>query len=100
MIQVFTNGYFNFESISYDWTPALFPANDFQVAPFWSNVDANVAGSIFYEVHNSSTAPLNLVSEFIRQRQQIDFVGTWMLIAYWNGVAQYLGSSTTVSYNS
>ena len=96
--QVITNGYLSLGSRYIDFTPRRFPADDFIIAPFWSDVDIRSVGDISYEIHTSSTAAMSLVSTFISQRQQIDFTGTWMLIAYWNNVPRFGRSTSNVSH--
>ena len=74
---------------------------NFIVAPFWANNDiSSRVGHISYEVHTSETSPeiLSLISAFVKQQQQINFSGNWMLVAEWNNVPQYGGSSSDVSY--
>lgn len=58
------------------------------VAPYWSDIDTRSTGSVSYEVHtNSSSLPLlHRVSKYIRQQQQNNFAGIWMLVAEWNSV--------------
>ena len=36
---------------------------------------------ISYEVHDTFTGPLSVVNNFIQQKDDEDFVGTWMMIA-------------------
>jgi len=70
------------------------------VAPFWASNDiSNRVGIVSYEVHSSaaSSSYTNLVSSFISQQQQVQFNGTWMLLAEWHSVPQFGGSLTVVS---
>ena len=103
-MQVSSNGFFSFDNeVTYN-TPQLFssyfPPAETMVAPFWANNDiSNRVGNISYEVHSSeiSMTYINLVSTFISQQQQVQFRGSWMLLAKWSGVPQSMGSLAIVS---
>ena len=104
-LQVGTNGYFSFGTRQTVYTPSLFSSTstpNYLVAPFWADINTNTYGSISYEVHNtsagsSSLALLNRVSTFISNQQSTQFSGNWMLVASWNQVSAYSGSSSVVS---
>ena len=104
--QVSTEGYFSFGDTTVYSVPQHFsPSSPFTyiVAPFWSNSDvSNRVGNISYEVHTRYHPPdlINLVSSFITQQQQVQFNGTWMLVARWNDVPQFGGSLTDVSMHA
>ena len=71
------------------------------VAPFWANNDLlNRIGSISYEVHNfeTSSSYISKVSAYISQQQQVQFNGSWMLLAEWKNVSQFGGALSVVSY--
>ena len=100
------NGYFSLDSpISYN-TPQLFSStapSSHLVAPYWANNDiSNRLGSVSYEVHHSETSStyIGQVSSFISQQQQVQFNGTWMILAEWQSVPQFGGSLTAVSKRS
>ena len=59
------------------------------VAPFWSDMDTRSSGSVSYEVHTNTTSMLLLhkVNKYIRQQEQNNFAGTWMLVAEWSGIS-------------
>ena len=84
-------------------TPQRFSASSpftYIVAPFWSNNDiSNRIGNITYEVHTTevSQSQIALVSSFISQQQQVQFNGSWMIVAKWNGVPQFERSLSIVS---
>ena len=44
-----------------------------------------------YEIHTDSTSPalLSQVNQFIHNRYQSNFFGTWMLVAEWNDVTEW-----------
>ena len=58
------------------------------MAPFWSDVDTTVNGTVYWEVHSDlSASMLDDVSELVRSQQpDTQFSGTWMLIATWKDV--------------
>lgn len=65
------------------------------MALFWADHDPRPSGQISYEVHTSNTPVMSEVSTFVSLQQNINFVGTWMLLAEWNSVPEY-GSDTKV----
>ena len=67
------------------------------VAPFASDIDITAGGSVSYQVHSSSSssALLRQVSNFIETSQDVNFLGSWMLIAYWSRVPYYGGSAVS-----
>jgi len=70
---------------------------NYLIAPFWTDSDiTNGVGEVFYRVYEDSE-PLSWVSTYVSQQEQVSFSGTWMLIAEWNNVPQYLGETTIVS---
>ena len=101
--QVVTNGLISFGEplllhIPYSF-PTAFPEvyDSYTLAPFWSDVDISILGEIKYEVHSAdsnipgSTYLLNEVNYFISNKTGEDFVGTWMLVAFWDSVHPYAG---------
>ena len=67
------------------------------VAPFWADHDTRPEGKISYEVHNANTGLISTVSNFVRQTQQNNFNGTWMLVAEWSDVLPF-GSTSEVHW--
>ena len=59
------------------------------VAPFWADHDPRPGGEISYEVYNTSSEILSVVNRFIRQQIDVDFDGTWMLLAKWDSIPEY-----------
>ena len=94
--QVSSNGFFSFGGAVPYTTPQLFSStfsDAYLVAPYWASNDiSNRVGNISYEVH-SSTDYVIQVSTFISQQQQVQFNGSWMLLAEWNNVPQFNGSN-------
>ena len=104
ILKVAVNGYFMFGGQASNYSPQLFQPVSFQydntVAPFWADNDVTqVNSSASYEVHNDSISPVLLtqVSIFISQQHQVNFTGTWMIVAEWFQVAQSGGSANIVS---
>jgi len=80
------------------FNPVLFPEStsySYLVALFWADHDPRPSGQISYEVHTSNTPVMSEVSTFVSLQQNINFVGTWMIVAEWNSVPEY-GSDTKV----
>ena len=61
------------------------------VAPFWSDVDNRIEGSIQYQVFNAVTDndTISEVSSYISQAVNSSFNGLWMLVAEWRDVHPY-----------
>ena len=96
LLQVGSNGLLSFRSRINPFTPSLFPTtnfvrNGFVVAPFWSDVDARIAGCIQYQVFDpvSDNATISEVSSYISQATNKSFSGVWMLVAEWRDVHPY-----------
>ena len=91
-LQVATNGYISFgQRITSIQNPSLFNESNtlkYIVAPYWSDIDTRSTGSVSYELHTNRTSLLLLhkVSKYIRQREQNNFAGIWMLVAEWNSI--------------
>jgi hypothetical protein len=93
-MQVATNGYFSFgqKRTSLE-TPAPFSGSDtleYIVAPYWSDINTRSVGSVSYEIHTNQTSLslLHKVSKYIREKEENQFSGTWMLVAEWNSVSR------------
>ncbi|XP_068098422.1 uncharacterized protein [Hyperolius riggenbachi] len=89
------NGLLSFQSAIWQFTPQPLPAafgNSF-LAPFWSDINNQLAGDIYYR---QSTDP-NLLSRATSDIQTYfhneDFVARWVFVATWHRVA-YFGSTT------
>ena len=84
--------------------PVLFSEyspSSYLVAPFWAQNDiSHRVGHVAYEVHDTENSEtyLSLVSAYISGHQQVQFDGTWMLLAEWNSVPQFQGSISIVSH--
>ena len=69
------------------------------VAPYVANIDIEVAGTVRYtdfNTYSSSGSSMTTVSRFVRDQTGNNFYGTKMMVAEWNGVAQFGGSSVRV----
>ena len=111
-----TNGAISFGTGWLFWYPQPFPTNSFftrnsyVVAPFWSDNDIRMNGSIRYEVHarvagpmTRSTQLLDQVSVFIINQRNLtagSFQGQWMLVVEWNEVHPYPHGDSTIEFSS
>ena len=59
------------------------------VAPYWIDSDLSEKGSVAYEVIAGTSDRLTQVSNFISRSENVDFSGTWMLIAEWIDVTLF-----------
>lgn len=111
-----TNGAISFGTGWLFWIPQPFPTNalntrnSYVVAPFWSDNDIRMNGSIRYEVHARVAGPrtrspqlLDLVSSIIINQRNLtagSFQGQWMLVAEWNEVHPYPHGNSTFESSS
>ncbi len=76
--------------------------HNYLVAPFWSNIDVTVAGSVYFATfrgpHSTALERLDSVNSFIRENQNDggEFSARWMMVAVWDGVAEYGGIETVL----
>lgn len=91
-----TNGIFSFGSPYGPFFNQPFPgsfaiSSRYLVAPYWDDIDTRSdSGVISYEVHQSGYY-LDRVNAFLRRKRPSTFVGTWMMVAYWDAVNPYFG---------
>ena len=108
IFQVANNGIISFGEPYSSYLTEVFPGssaavqNSYLVTPFWDDNDISIAGSIYYETHESgsnlqSNALLQNVSMFISAVNGVTFLGSWMLAVMWDEVHPWPhGSSTNV----
>lgn len=100
-LQVTANGIFSFGNPFPYHSPHLFPGTSFYnflVAVYWTDNDISTGvGEVSYQVHTDNTETVQWVNTYISQTQQVNFNGTWMLLAEWKDVPQYLSSTIIVS---
>lgn len=87
-----TNGLVSFGRSVTVSDPVLFPgssaiiAHSYIVAPYWADFDTTSDGSVSWWIEEDSTS-VEFVSTVIQsQFEDEDFIGTWMLVAYWEDV--------------
>ena len=94
--QVETNGVISFGRPLGLNRPALFPTEQvssfyaYTVAPYWSDIDTRLNGSVRYQTYssvNSSDAQvINTVADFINAENGSISNASWMLVATWEDV--------------
>ena len=73
-----------------------FISSAFLLAPFWSDIDTMLYGSILYEVHDQSNSMLlSQVNDFISNYTESTFDGTWMLVVQWDEVIHHSVAAMT-----
>ena len=73
------------------------------VAPYAADINTQIAGSVQYTdfyIYSSSDSSMTTVSSFIRDETGDNFYGSRMMVAEWNGVAEYGGSSVSHMYET
>ena len=95
--QVNTNGVISFLKREGNHTPSRFPLGDGRqlVAPFWADVNTNVAGQVF---HRETTDP-SLLQQATADVKKIfvnckTFRASWLFIATWYKVAFHNAQGT------
>ena len=58
------------------------------IAPYWFDNDPSSHGNVSYEIHPKSSPLLTQVSEYISNRESVQFTGNWMMVAYWLDVPE------------
>ena len=72
--------------------PSQFPTSDpdsywlFSVAPFWSNADLRVEGSVRWRIYNRSEIDFSPVDNLISIEKNTTYDGDWMLVVHWDGI--------------
>ena len=71
------------------------------VAPFWSNGDLRVAGTVRWKVYqNKSDMDFSPVDRVVGEYLNGSYIGSWMLVVHWDGIHPYPhGDDQTSSYN-
>lgn len=86
------------DSLFTTYVPQLFPLSGSNViAPFWNDHDPRGGDSkVYYKVYTrdqstSSNEKINMVGQLVTSKKNLDnnFIGSWMLVAYWNNVPPY-----------
>ena len=76
-----------------------FPSSCLVVAPYGADINTDLAGTVRYtdfDTYSSSGSSMTSVSRFIRDETGDSFYGTKMMVAEWNGVAEYGGYFVSV----
>ena len=66
------------------------------MAPFWDDIDIRGGnGEISYQIFQTGNE-IDTVNSFLQsQTNYTSFEGTWMMVAFWDQVHPYLGSSNS-----
>ena len=69
------------------------------LAPFWTDGDITYGGSITWEIYTQGGSEvgdsyLSRTSELIRNRENVNFTGNWMMIVNYNRIPPYFSVST------
>ena len=108
-IQVSTNGLISFGRGFEESTPEVFPSTNpdtfwrYLVAPFWADFNSTNGGSVSYAIYTSenSGSLLSNVSQLIQsETSDGDFVGSWMLVGYWENLLSEDGVRCTLVIDS
>ena len=101
--QVSANGYILMEETPCSSYTLNFPSSCSAVAPYAADINTRIAGSVQYAdfyTYSSTDSAMTTVSSFIRNETGDSFYGSRMMVAEWNGVAEYGGSSVSHMYKT
>lgn len=109
-IQVASNGHISFHTGYTHFNAELLPTGnpsiywDFIVAPFWSDIDLRLEGTVSWDIitRDQDQQILDQVSTHIQQNYNgaSTFSGEWMMVIAWNDVHPFphgVGSTTPYS---
>ncbi|XP_058052426.1 alpha-tectorin-like [Ahaetulla prasina] len=98
-LYVNNNGVISFGKYVSEYTPNAFPLENGIpfVAPFWSDVDNRVSGSIFSRQTEDPVLLSQFAADLSRYHNDISFTPTWMFIATWDEVGYYGSASDKVN---
>ena len=71
------------------------------VAPYGADINTQIAGSVQYTdfyTYSSYGSSMTTVSRFVRDQTGDNFYGRRMMVAEWNGVAEFGGFSVSHMY--
>ena len=102
-----TNGYISFGRRFSLPVPVLFPSTSpdvfwsYIVAPFWADLQTTLGGSVSWEILDIAYTPevFDQVNVFIKNIKDVNFNGTWMLVAFWENVGQYVSNLKCIMLN-
>ena len=66
-----------------------YPDTEPFVAPYWIENDLSEGGNISYNNLTGDSELLFQVSNFISRSEDVEFCGTWMLVAHWINIPLY-----------
>ena len=92
-MQVLTNGIIN---LLREGDPTSLQEMSHVVAPYDADIDPEIAGTVRYtQFTTNDYTQMSRVSSFIRDQTNNSFYGTRMMVAEWDGVAEYRGFSVS-----
>ena len=92
--QVSSNGYLSMGAPPLSTFPAIPKTNNI-VSPYGAHIDTSLAGRVRYMPFTSNNYQLMSVSSFIESQTGFSFSGTTMMVAEWDHVAKYGGTSVS-----
>lgn len=93
-LQVGSNGIVSFGTSAYNVrTNSAFSGslNRYLLAPYWDDINIVRGGTISYGTFESGYL-LEQVNAYLQRAFPTNFVGTWMMVAYYDQVAPYTSS--------
>ena len=97
--QVSSNGLISFSVQFTNYIPKTFPISQQVVAPYWDDTDTRVKGFVRYAVimkdSQNLSCLLELTNDFIRNRENVSFEASWVLVARWVDVCPYGDNNCT-----
>ena len=106
-LQISVNGVISFGEHFPLYSPELLPGTTaivhfaYLLAPFWVDGDLRRGGNITWEILVAGSGGLadeyiEQVSEFINERENASFVGTWLMIVHFDSIPPFLSVSVLI----
>ena len=98
LLQISSNGIITLDTPDFLLFPVQLPIRVSFIAPFWSDVNTNIGGTVYFRDATSDTSLMQRVMAEVRMyfRSGVDYQPTYLFIATWDRVRFTGGSSNLV----
>lgn len=87
VIYLSTNGKLSFDENLFDWNPERFPNRVPIIAPYWSDINTDLGGEIFFRQDTRKEILALIDNDINLAYPNLNYVSTWLFIATWFEVA-------------
>ena len=96
-MQISSNGLISFGSRFTYFVPQSFPIPYNVIAPYWDDINLRNKGVVRYATithsHPTLSCLLDMTNDLIKERENVEFNATWVLVARWIDVCPFGDSS-------